>query len=46
MLSGLDLEGPDSLDDIGGLDDDGFDVPEALLSGLGIWLKMPEVKMP
>lgn len=35
MLSGLDLEGPDSLDDIGSLDDDGFDVPEALLSGLG-----------
>jgi len=35
MLSGLDLEGPDSLDDIGDLDDDGFDVPEALLSGLG-----------
>ncbi len=35
MLSGLDLEGPDSLDNIGSLDDDGFDVPEALLSGLG-----------
>ena len=35
MLSGLDLEGPDSLDDIDGLDDDGFDVPKALLSGLG-----------
>ena len=35
MLSGLDLEGPDSLDNMGSLDDDGFDVPEALLSGLG-----------
>ena len=35
MLSGLDLEGPDSLNDIDSLDDDGFDVPEALLSGLG-----------
>jgi len=35
MLSGLDLEGPDSPNDISSLDDDGFDVPEALLSGLG-----------
>ncbi len=35
MLSGLDLEGPDSLKDIGSLDDDGLNVPEALLSGLG-----------
>ncbi|UTC74211.1 tetratricopeptide repeat protein [Treponema sp. OMZ 792] len=35
MLSGLDLEGPGSLDDIDSLDDDGLDVPEALLSGLG-----------
>ncbi|UTC91041.1 tetratricopeptide repeat protein [Treponema denticola] len=35
MLSGLDLEGLDSLDNMGSLDDDGFDVPEALLSGLG-----------